>query len=127
VRSDTNPLQVSERERSSAPHTFNVQMHGVPGDLRHAEGVCSPIKSWFADGFDYYYVSCNVALSTGETRVEAVPWPVRYPPNADYFRGTLRKSSPEPLQAPLPGWKIPPGLNVPQELIDYARQQGAEI
>src|SRR5579871_1271832 len=79
ARSESNPLDVPRPPPPAAPKHYRLSMLGVPGDMKTAQGICNPIKDWYAEGFDYYYVSCNVAISDGTVKVEAVPWPVRFP------------------------------------------------
>jgi hypothetical protein len=94
------------------------------GELNH-HGLCDPISDWKADGFDYYYVACNVRFSDGTVQRQDVPWPVRFPPGDDPFNGTSHRD--EPLAMPLPGWHLPPGETVTVELREYAHDHGVEI
>ena len=94
------------------------------GDRDH-HGLCDPIKSWNADGFDYYYVACNVRFSDGTIERQPVPWPVRFAPDADPFGGTARGG--EALQGPLPGWRLAAGETISPELRAYARNLGARV
>ncbi len=94
------------------------------GGLNH-HGLCDPIKDWQADGFDYYYVACNVKFSDGTFERQDVPWPVRFPPNDDPFAGTAHHD--KPLAMPLPGWHLGPGETVTVELREYAHDHGVDI
>jgi hypothetical protein len=94
------------------------------GELRH-HGLCDPIKSWGADGYDYYFVSCNVRFSDGTYERQPVPWPVRFKPNHDPFNGTF--GGEEPLAIPLPGWTLPAGETISKELREYVIQQGGQL
>lgn len=94
------------------------------GELRHG-GLCDPEKDWTADGYDYYFVSCNVRFPDGTFVREAVPWPIRFPPNRDPFNGTLGHQ--EPLAMPLPGWTLPSGEKVAKELREYALDHGVTL
>jgi hypothetical protein len=94
------------------------------GGLNH-HGLCDPIKDWRADGYDYYYVACNVRFSDGTFQRQDVPWPVRFPPDDDPFAGTTRQD--KPLAMPLPGWHLGPGESVSVELREYARDHGVNI
>ncbi len=128
ARSNENPLTVTHPQPPSAPKHYNFSMTGVPGDMRSAQGLCSPISNWTQGPWDYYYMSCNVAISDGTTKVEAVPWPVRWPSNRDPYNGTLHMHGQiMPLAGPLPGWQLPPGTPISQELLQYARSLGAQI
>ena len=94
------------------------------GELRHS-GLCDPVKDWTQDGYDYYYVICNVKFSDGTFRREGVPWPVRFPPGNDPFTGTAHAE--RPLSMPLPGWTLGPGETITKELREYAHEHGVEI
>ena len=94
------------------------------GELRH-HGLCDPIKSWDADGFDYYFVSCNVRFSDGTYERQPVPWPVRFKPNHDPFNGTF--GGVQPLALPLPGWTLPAGETISKELREYVIDQGGQL
>jgi len=94
------------------------------GELNH-HGLCDPISDWKADGFDYYYVACNVRFSDGTVQRQDVPWPVRFPPGDDPFNGTSHHD--EPLAMPLPGWHLPAGETVTVELREYAHDHGVDI
>jgi len=127
ARSNENPLYVPHPQAPAGPKHYNFSMTGVPGDMRSAQGLCEPIKGWTSGAWDYYYMSCNVALSDGTSRIEPVPWPVRWPSNRDPYNGTFRMTHPLPLQGPLPGWTLPAGTPISPELLDYARSTGAQI
>ena len=129
ARSNENPLYVPHPQQPSAPKHYNFSMTGVPGDMRSAQGLCSPIKNWTDGPWDYYYMSCNVAISDGTSRIEPVPWPVRWPANHDPYAYTwhLRPGQVLPLAGPLPGWTLPPNTPISPELLQYARSLGAQI
>jgi hypothetical protein len=99
------------------------------GDLTtgivRGHGLCDPTKDWKAEGYDYYYVACNVKFSDGTFQRQDVPWPVRFNPNDDPFAGTARAS--KPLALPLPGWHLPPGETISDELRRYAHDQGVDL
>ena len=95
------------------------------GDTRNHHGLCDPIKSWDSDGYDYYYVACNVRFSDGTMQRQNVPWPVRFDPNDDPFSGTSGHDL--PLAVPLPGWHIAAGETVSPELREYAKDHGVSI
>jgi hypothetical protein len=94
------------------------------GGLSH-HGLCDPIRNWQADGYNYYYVACNVKFSDGTFQRQDVPWPVRFPPNDDPFAGTAHRD--KPLAMPLPGWHLGPGETVTVELREYAHDHGVDI
>jgi hypothetical protein len=92
--------------------------------MRH-HGLCDPIKSWQQDGYNYYFVACNVRFSDGTYQRQPVPWPVRFKPSRDPFAGTFGGS--EPLALPLPGWTLPAGETISKELREYAQDQGVTL
>jgi type IV secretory pathway VirB10-like protein len=103
---------------------FGAVAAGTTG-IRHAHGMCDPVQSWKDDGWDYYYVACNVHLSDGSFERQGVPWPVRFNPRDDPFNGTARDDI--PLSMPLPGWHLGEGQTISSELREYAREHGVEI
>jgi hypothetical protein len=125
ARADTNPLIVPHQEDEGSPKHYAIQMRGAMSRMRSAQGMCDPIKDWYSDGFDYYYVACNVQFSDGGYERQPVPWPVRFKPRSDPFNGTLTQSV--PLAGPLPGWQLPPGTPISKELLQYARQTGYNL
>ncbi|MBD5634327.1 MAG: hypothetical protein IAI49_07590, partial [Candidatus Eremiobacteraeota bacterium] len=94
------------------------------GALNH-HGLCDPIQDWHENGFNYYYVACNVKFSDGTFQRQNVPWPVRFPPADDPFAGTAHQD--KPLAMPLPGWHLSAGETVTIELREYAHDHGVEI
>jgi hypothetical protein len=94
------------------------------GELRH-HGLCDPIKNWQQDGYNYYFVACNVRFSDGTYERQPVPWPVRFKPSRDPFAGTF--GGEEPLALPLPGWTLPAGETITKELRQYALDNGVTL
>jgi hypothetical protein len=91
-----------------------------------SHGLCDPVQSWQDEGWDYYYVACNVVFDEdGHTERQNVPWPVRFRPNDDPFAGTYHRQ--RQLAGPLPGYTLPPGTYISKELRDYARSQGTVL
>ncbi|MBV9104262.1 MAG: hypothetical protein JO060_11785 [Candidatus Eremiobacteraeota bacterium] len=126
LRAEDNPLAVRSTPAPAGERRYHVEMLGRLGDLRHAQGSCYPIKSWTEDGYDYYYESCNVQFEDGHYEAQAVPWPIRYKVGHDLYHGDLGSVT-VPLPPPLPGWKLPAGEHVSQELREYAHEQGVDI
>jgi len=123
-RRGRDPLAVPD---AAPPTTYHrgLDASGLTTGDRDHHGLCDPIKSWRASGFDYYYVAGNVRFSDGTFERQSVPWPVRFPPDADPFDGTSRGG--EALQGPLPGWHLAPDERISAELRAYARNLGADI
>jgi hypothetical protein len=129
ARSDTNPLRVAAQP-PTAPKHYSLQMQGVAGDLRGYQGVCDPIReSWQQNGFNYYYVACNVQLANGNLERQPMPWPIHFRPNQDPFNGSMAQSQVQrmPVPGPDPGWKLPPGAQASNEMRDYAHKHGVDI
>lgn len=80
-----------------------------------AGGVLEPVRSWKADGYQYYYVHYWVRYADGSTESGIVPWPLRYLPGADPFaRGITHM----PLPGPLPDFVLASGTTL-QPLLAY--------
>ncbi len=124
AKSAANPLNVKP-EPPAATKRYRTQMVGVDGRLSGFEGLCDPIKSWEADGWDYYFVACNVAFDDGRLERQGVPWPVRFRPEADPFAGTGARNV--PLAGPLPGWRPGPNDVVAPELRRYFHDRGVDF
>ncbi len=125
-RSGINPIAVGTSEPTPAMKHYGPAIAAFDiGDARTHHGLCDPIKDWVEDGYDYYYVACNVRFSDGTMQRESVPWPVRFLASNDPFSGTAGKDL--PLAMPLPGWKIAPGAYVSKELREYAHDHGVDI
>jgi hypothetical protein len=119
LRHENDPLAVRP-EPPSAPKRYRLQMIGVNGDLRFGQGYYYPIKSWSADGYDYYYVSYEFTWADGTFESGGVPWPIRFRPHDDPFAHPGRPALEHvPLPAPLPGWKLPAGEHVGKALQRY--------
>ncbi len=125
-RTGINPLATGTSEPTPEIKRYGPAIAAFDiGDARTHHGLCDPIKDWTADGYDYYYVSCNVRFSDGTFQREFVPWPVRFTPNNDPFTGTSGKDL--PLAMPLPGWHLDAGAYISKELREYAHDHGVEI
>ena len=127
LHAENNPLAVHSTASPGAQRRVHVQMMGIPGDMRHAEGSCYPIKSWVEGGYDYYYETCDVQFDDGHYEAQAVPWPIRYPAGHDLYHGDLGRQVTVPLPPPLPGWKLPAGEHISEELRQYAHEHGIDI
>ncbi len=119
-----NPVAVAP-EPIAAPKHYGGSFNNIGSEFGTHHGLCDPVQDWKADGYDYYYVACNVKFSDGTVERQSVPWPVRFPPNDDPFAGTSRGE--KPLAMPLPGWTLPSGAYVSKELREYAQEHGVTI
>jgi hypothetical protein len=129
-RITTNEVLHVPNQPPSAPKHYAIQMNGVAGDLRGYEGVCEPnAPVFYHNGYDYYYVICNVQTMAGGLERQQMPWPVHYSPNQDPFNGSMQCQSvcSQPVPGPDPGWKLPPGKMTTPEMIDYAKKHGVNI
>ncbi len=81
---------------SNKRYTLNIEGNfGKP----QPEGVLYPLKRWTQDGYVYYYVRYLAEYADGATESGIVPWPVRFPENADPFaNGRHRMPLPGPMQ-----------------------------
>jgi hypothetical protein len=121
-RTGIDPLNVPQDAPVPAPTRFGPDYGSFE---LGGHGLCDPIKDWTDAGWDYYFVSCNMHLDDGSVERQPVPWPVRFPPGADPFAGTLRHDVALPL--PLPGWHLPSGETVSEQLREYASAHGVNI
>ncbi len=124
ARAASNPLSVANAQ-ASATKRYPTQMVGIEGRIVGFQGLCDPIKSWAEDGWNYYYVACNVAFDDGRVERQGVPWPVRFRPQADPFAGTGGRNV--PLAPPLPGWEPGPNDVIAPELRRYFHDRGVDI
>ncbi len=123
-RAGVDPLRVPPSEATPGmKHYGHDYSTFAMGGGSH--GLCDPVQSWKEGSWNYYYVACNVQSDDGTFDREGVPWPIRFPPDADPFAGTLRASA--PLAMPLPGWHLGPGQSITQHLRDYARDHGVDL
>ena len=123
-RKGIDPLDVPAGAPPETKHYGSDYAAFTAGERDH-HGLCDPVKDWTEDGWDYYYVACNVRFSDGTYERQSVPWPVRFPPGDDPFAGTSKDV--KPLAMPLPGWHLPPGETVTVELREYAKSHGVDL
>lgn len=109
ARSHVDPMRAIAHETPAAPVRYRVQMEGKFGSLRHGQGTYSPIKSWHADGLDYYYVTYEYVYPNGTYESGSVPWPIHFRPANDPFANDrLDLLARTPLPSP-PSDYVPPG------------------
>ena len=123
-REGIDPLRVPHSDATPSMkhygHDFSALAMGSG-----AHGLCDPVQNWKEDGWDYYYVDCNVQFDDGTFQRQGVPWPIRFAADADPFTGTARRNI--PLAMPLPGWHLPPGQTISEQLRDYAHDHGVDL
>lgn len=124
-RAGVDPLRVPPGAPATPKH-FMPDFSGLTTGIDHEHGLCDPIKDWTEDGWNYYYVACNVQTESGLFKRESVPWPIRFDPKDDPFNGTARDRD-RPVAMPLPGWHLPPGETVSDGLREYAHEHGVEL
>ena len=126
LRSENDPLAVHSTAPPVAQKRYRVQMLGAFGHLRNGEGHYSPIRSWNAEGYHYYYVSYDFVYSDGEYESGSVPWPIRFKPSEDPFTNPeIGARHDTPLPPPLPGWSLPPGEHIGKALVlNFPELQG---
>jgi hypothetical protein len=91
-------------------------MEGIHEGLRRGEGYIEPLKRWKADGYTYYYVHYQWLWPDGTFEEGDVPWPIRYRPGDDPF---VRGDRLIPLPGPLPGYELPPNVQLGRRLHLY--------
>jgi len=125
-------------DRTGEDPLNNVPTDAPPPEPKHytadysslelgGHGLCDDIKSWSDGTWDWYFVACNMHLDDGTVERQPVPWPIRFSPNDDPFAGTMRGVGEVPLPLPLPGWHLPAGETVSDQLRQYASAHGVEI
>jgi outer membrane biosynthesis protein TonB len=125
LRRESNPLAVKP-QAPAAPKRYRMQMIGINGDLKHGQGFYYPIKSWHADGYDYYYASYEFTWADGTLETGGVPWPIRFRPKDDPFSHPGNTAYDHvALPGPLPGWALPAGEKVGKALQPYVSPNGA--
>jgi len=112
-----DPLRVATRV-PTAVKSYHLQFQGRISDLRVGQGILTPIKKWFADGYTFYYVTYEIVWPDGTYESGAVPWPIRYLPSQDPFASGIPGQR-IPLPAPLPGWALPSGIHLGKALREY--------
>jgi hypothetical protein len=80
---------------SSKRYKMNLQGdYGPP----QPEGILYPLKRWIDGAYVYYYVRYLAQYADGSSESGVVPWPIRFPANADPFaRGLHRMPLPGPM------------------------------
>jgi len=129
-RSDTNPLVVPRQEQAAAPKHYAIQTLGSIDDMKMYAGVCYPNRdSWQRNGYNYYYLTCNVQTLAGGVERQAMPWPVHFLPNRDPFNGSLSPTQAQrlPVPGPDPDYKLPAGAQISPEMRDYAHRHGVDL
>ena len=126
-RAAIDPIHVDHPAPLATPKDYGATYTAFDdvGEGKRGHGLCDPITNWVADGFDYYYVVCNVRSSDGSSHRENVPWPVRFPPDDNPFVGTAKGSV--PLAMPLPGWHESSNTEISEELRSYAKDHGVSL
>lgn len=90
----------------AAPKRSTLNLQGDYGPPQ-PEGVLYPLKRWIDGPYVYYYVRYDAEYADGSSESGLVPWPIRFPVDADPFaRGVHRM----PLPGPLPGYVLPDGV-----------------
>lgn len=110
LREQNDPVVSAARATvaPAAPKQFSFDFSGV-GTSPTAEGILTPEKRWYADGYDYYYVRYWVQYADGSTETGVVPWPLRYRPAEDPFRLGMEHF---PLPGPMADFELPPGTSL---------------
>jgi hypothetical protein len=81
---------------------YEMHFAGIHEGMNPGDGNIWPIKHWFANGENWYYVHYQYMYGDGRVEEDDVPWPVHYPPRDDPFaRGDRRV----PIQGPPPGYQ----------------------
>ncbi len=125
LREENNPVESAARpvQTPETARRFNFDISGSIGTAPHGEGILTPLQSWHADGYDYYYVRYWVEYPDGTTETGIVPWPLRYLPAVDPFRLGIQHF---PLPVPLAGYALPAGTAL-HPLVAYCYEHRSEL
>lgn len=101
-------IDPSTQESSSKSFGFNPG-GGSSGD-KNGNGIITPTQSWRDHGLDCYYGRYEYTHPDGSEEDGNIVWPFCYEPGEDPF-----KQAPHliPFPPPLPGYKLPPGTDLP--------------
>jgi hypothetical protein len=97
AKAAANPLAGAVRASVTpeAPKRYAFNVAGSVGSPL-PEGTLTPIRRWKQGDYVYYYVHYDVEYVDGGTESGDVPWPIRFPANADPFRAGNRFPLPGP-------------------------------
>lgn len=100
LSSEDDPMTGAAQPTSApaAPKQYTLDLEGRAGHPE-PEGVLYPLKRWVEGEYVYYYVRYLARYADGSTETGSVPWPIRFPKDADPFAHGIH-------EMPLPG---PPG------------------
>lgn len=84
----------------AAPKRYSLNIDGDFGKPQ-PEGILYPLKRWVDGVWVYYYVRYTAEYADGTTEGGVVPWPIRFPVNADPFAHDRHRM---PLPGPMPGY-----------------------
>jgi hypothetical protein len=101
-------IEPDKREPSMKQYAFNV-----PSSLRgdeHGNGIITPTQHWRDNGRNCYYGRYEFTYPDGAQEYGDIVWPFCYEPALDPFRLPPHEI---PFPFPLPGYKLPPGTQLP--------------
>lgn len=111
AKAANNPLAgiVSATVKPQSPKRYTFNIAGQVGTPL-PNGLLVAMDSWPRGNYTYYHVHYDVEYADGEQESGDVPWPIRYPKNADPFAQGLHTM---PLPGPPAGWTPPAGADLP--------------
>ena len=111
AKAANNPLagvaQATVKPESPKRYSFNVASQ-VGSPLPN--GLLVAIGRRYKGAYAIYQVHYDVEYVDGEQESGDVPWPIRYPRNADPFAEGIHTM---PLPGPPPDWTLPAGVELP--------------
>ena len=124
LRAKNDPIAGSKVTIAEAPAKhYSSDFSTSIGTASAGEGYLDVIQSWKDEGYDYYRVRYLVQYPDGTSESGIVPWPIRYPPQADPFRLGIHRM---PLPVPLPDFTLPAGT-VLHPLVAYCFEHRTEL
>jgi len=126
MRGANDPLKNTQQDvaTAQAPKHYSMDFEAVNG--RSGQGLCDPVKEFDENGYDYYYMVCNLVEPDGSAARLPLPWPIRYKPRADPYKVDLGPRE-GPIPLPPPEWH--PDLSKPMDpvYLGYLREKGYPI
>ncbi len=101
---------IDPNERAAAQRSFQMDMPGMPGEPRRGEGIIYPHEMYRDHGYDCYEGGrYSLRYVDGQLEHGDIPWRFCYPPRIDPFLQQYRAFD---MPLPLPGYRLPPGVQL---------------
>jgi hypothetical protein len=101
-------IDPSQQASATKQYGFSVP-HGLQAG-NEGNGVITPTQSWHEKGEDCYYGRYSFVYGDGSMEAGNIVWPFCYDPGDDPFHQGRHQI---PFPPPLPGYRLPPGTDLP--------------